>query len=77
MDADGTSWRFPETTELSNNPGQQCYTPATLADAVLALQVVSNSMSNPGDASGIIDQDMDGKIGLTDAIITLKTLSGY
>mgnify|MGYP000051544835 CR=1 FL=1 len=76
LDADGTSWRFPETTELSNNPGQKCYTPVKLADAVLALQVISNSLSNPADASGIIDQDVDGKIGLTDAIITLKTLSG-
>ena len=76
LDAEGTSWRFPETTELSNNSGQQCYTPATLADALIALQVVSNSLSNPEDASGIIDQDVDGKIGLTDAIITLKSLSG-
>jgi uncharacterized protein YkwD len=76
LDADGTSWRFPQTTELSNNPGHNCYTPATLADAVSALQVVSNSLSNPGDASGMIDQDADGKIGLTDAIITLKTLAG-
>ena len=76
VDADGISWRFPEATELSNNPGQQCYTPATLADAVMALQVVSNSLPHPVDAAGIIDQDVDGKIGLTDAIITLKTLAG-
>ena len=75
LSADGTSWRFPETTELSNNPGQVCYTPATLADAVLALQVVTNSLSSPGDASAIIDQDVDGKIGLSDAIIALRMVA--
>jgi uncharacterized protein YkwD len=76
QDGDGTNWRYPETTELSNNLDQNCYTPATLTEAVLALQVVSNSLSDPGDASGIIDQDGDRKIGLTDAIITLRALSG-
>lgn len=45
-------------------------------DYVVSLQVVSNSLSNPGDASGILDQDVDGERGLTDAVITLKTLSG-
>ncbi|BHH85306.1 CAP domain-containing protein [Desulforhopalus sp. 52FAK] len=71
VDSDNSSWRYPETTELSNNPDQACYVPASLVDAIHALQVVSDTSLNGTDIVNAVDYSGDGKIGLEDAIFIL------
>lgn len=74
-DSEGTTWRYPQTTELSNNPSQSCYSPVELSSAIKALQTISNSLQNPSDAAGIADQNGDSQVGLADAISILGQVS--
>lgn len=76
VDGGGRTWRFPETTDLSNNPSQTCYMTMELADAIRVLKVAAGSVLSGADSARIIDQNEDTRIGLADAVIILRQVAG-